>query len=139
MSYAKSECLFVLFESFMTRIDHFSSKIAIRRQDSKTVYLDDFGHFETTLYLENQMSYAKSDCLFVVFESFMTRIHHFSSKIAICSQDSKTVYLDDFGHFGLTLYLEKQVSYAKSDCLFVVFESFKTRIDHFSSQITIHR
>ena len=112
----------MLFESFLTRIDYFSLKITIRRQDSKTVYFDDFGHFGLTLDLENQMIYYKSDCLFVLFESFMTRIDYFLSKITIRRQDSKTVYFDDFGHFGLTLYLENQMSYSKSDCLFVVFD-----------------
>ena len=103
------------------------------------MYLDDIGHFGLTLYLENQMIYYKSDCLFVLFESFMTRIDLLSSKITICRQDSNTMYLDDFGHFGLTLYLENQMSYAKSNCLFVLFESFMTRIDHFLSKIIIRR
>ena len=91
-------------------------------QDSKTVSLNDFGHFELTVYLENQMSYAKCDYLFVLSESFLTRIDHFSLKINIHRQDSKTVSLNDFGHFGLTVYLENQMSYAKSDYLFVLNE-----------------
>ena len=117
MSYAKSDYLFVFSDSYLTRIDHYSLKITISRQDSKTVSLNDFGHFGLMVYLENQMSYSKSNYLFALSESFLTRIHHFSLRISICRQDSKTGSLNDFGHFGLTVYIEKQINYSKSNLI----------------------